>query len=530
MQRSRAVPPSARYSYAGKVAAAAGLLTVSDLIFFGYRGGSVIGAFALAWLAALVIARPAVRRARHAPIAIGAAALFALTLVDDPSLLATLLFLTAIGSAALLPGHVFDHAGRWSARLLALAMKGPFRAVADLIRFARLSTRGGSSIVSIGLNVVLPLGGGALFLALFANANPVLANVLSSIRMPGSFTLILHLILLAVTLSFVWPSLRPRAIRYAPARTALRAIMPDPPTTAIIVTLLVFNAVFAIENALDILFLWSGARLPAEVTLADYAHRGAYTLIVTVLIAAAFVLIALRPGSPAAQNSLVRRLLLVWIAQNILLVASSMLRLLDYIDAYSLTVLRISALAWMVLVAVGLLLVCWRLFAGRSAAWLINANTFAAMIVLSLASVVDLGAVSAAWNVRHTRDPAQLDLCYLRSLGTSSLLPLMALRDAPIDDETQDRAVYLSNALYRELRTDQGHWQGWTFRGARRLAEAERLLARNARIERPAPYGRNCDGTIRSRQPEFPREPYPASQAPQSELQDPKALTPEQKR
>ncbi|MEC7818083.1 MAG: DUF4173 domain-containing protein [Pseudomonadota bacterium] len=530
MQRYRSVPPKARFSFVWRIAAAVWLLALSDLLFFGYRGGAVIGAFALAWLVVLVMSKPAIRRARHARIAIGASAFFALALIDDPSLLAVLLFLTAIGSAALLPGHAFDHAGRWSARLLALAAKGPFRVVLDLSRTARLPSRGGCTARSICLHIALPIGGGGLFLALFANANPVLGNALSSIRLPDAFTLALHVILLAVVLSLVWPSLRPRAIRYAPANAIPRAMRADTPTTAIIVTLAVFNAIFAIENALDIAFLWSRASLPPGVTLADYAHRGAYTLIVTVLMAAAFVLIALRPGSSAAKNAWVRSLLLVWIAQNILLVASSVLRLVDYVDAYSLTVLRICALAWMGLVAIGLLLVCWRLFAERSAAWLINANTLAAMIVLSLASVVDLGAVSAAWNVRHTKDPVKLDLCYLQSLGSSSLIPLIRLRDAPVGSAMQDRAVYLSNALYGNLQTDQAHWQGWTLRGARRLAQADRMLADDPRVAMPAPYGRTCDGAVQSPPKVYDPPVDPEPQIVPVELPDPKPLTPEQKR
>ena len=45
------------------------------------------------------------------------------------------------------------------------------------------------------------------------------------------------------------------------------------------ISLALFNAVFAV-NILDIAFLWSGEPLPAGVSLADHAHRGAYPLIV----------------------------------------------------------------------------------------------------------------------------------------------------------------------------------------------------------------------------------------------------------
>lgn len=496
MSRNVGIPRKARASFLGKLVIGAALLALSDLFFFGYGGGSVIGVFAMVWLVALVILRPAIRKARGGWLAISLAAGFGLILIIDPSFLDTILFLAAIGSATLLPRHIFDDAGRWLARLAALAVKGPFRAPLELYRIANPSGQGRTSAKNFVAHIALPLFGGSIFLALFASANPVLGSALGAIRLPGFGTLVPHVILWVFTLSLVWPTFRPRAMRLSGDRQAILAPLPDPPVVTMLLTLATFNVVFAVENVLDIAFLWNGAALPEGVTLADYAHRGAYTLIATALLAGLFVLAALRPGSAAARHPLVRRLLLVWVGQNIMLVASSVLRLFDYIDDYSLTVLRISALAWMALVGIGLLLVCWRLLAQRSAAWLINANSLAAAIVLTAASIVDLGAAASAWNVSHLRDPARLDLCYLERQGGSALLPLIALRDAPIGPDLRDRAVYLSSISYRELHARQADWQSWTLRNARRLARAELMLAADESKPRPAPHGRDCGGTI----------------------------------
>ena len=49
--------------------------------------------------------------------------------------------------------------------------------------------------------------------------------------------------------------------------------------------LLLFNLVFLVQNLLDVEYLWAGAALPEGVTYAGYAHRGAYPLIATALIA-----------------------------------------------------------------------------------------------------------------------------------------------------------------------------------------------------------------------------------------------------
>ncbi|MFN5820613.1 MAG: DUF4173 domain-containing protein, partial [Novosphingobium sp.] len=214
--------------------------------------------------------------------------------------------------------------------------------------------------------------------------------------------------------------------------------------------------------------------------LADYAHRGAYPLIVTALLAALFVLVTLRPGSQTAASPLVRRLVLLWIVQNVVLVASSMLRLYDYIDAYSLTRLRIAALAWMGLVAVGLGLIGWRLLKQKSAPWLIHANCFAAALLLCTYAFVDTGAVAAQWNVRHAREVdgtgAGIDLCYLAELGPSALLPLIELESRPLDPMLQQRVKMLREQVqYRQAQVlSEG---GWTLLGEYRLTRAAALGA-----------------------------------------------------
>src|SRR5690606_5734362 len=109
------------------------------------------------------------------------------------------------------------------------------------------------------------------------------------------------------------------------------ATIPGPPLASALLALATFNIIFAVQNGLDIAFLWSGAPLPGKITLADYAHRGAYALIATALIAGGLTLWMLRPGSATAAHPWARTLLVLWVAQNLMLVASSMLRTIDYV-------------------------------------------------------------------------------------------------------------------------------------------------------------------------------------------------------
>ena len=68
--------------------------------------------------------------------------------------------------------------------------------------------------------------------------------------------------------------------------------------------------------------------------------------------AAAFVLIAMKPGGAAERSKVIRTLVYLWVAQNVLLVASSILRLDLYVQTYLLTWWRIAAFIWMGLVAI----------------------------------------------------------------------------------------------------------------------------------------------------------------------------------
>jgi hypothetical protein len=476
--------PIRRFNFLQKLVGAAALVVLADWLFFLQWLGATLGLFAIALILLLLLTRPPIRRGL--PLAVLAAAtLYAAALADDPSTLAALLFWIAVSIAVLLPRARYGDGRRWAKRLMLHWVTLPFGLVEDGWRLRAARRRAGTFGIGRTMPVLwLPALGTMLFLILFAAANPLIESAFTRIDLAvalGGFS-ITRLAFWIVTTMLVWGVVRPRPTRLSPARVAGGDWTP-PGVSLVSVTLslFAFNLVFALENGLDIAFLWSGARLPEGMTLAEYAHRGAYPLIATALLAGLFVLVTLRPGSPLAESPTIRRLVYLWIAQNVMLVASTMLRTMDYVDAYSLTRLRIAALIWMALVAVGLVLVCWRIWQRRSAAWLVNANLAAAISVLTVCAFVDLGAVAARWNVTHAREVGgggtQLDLCYLHRLGASSLLPLIDLESRPLPPALRERIAALRNLQMDRLQAKQADWHGWTWRGARRLVAAEARIA-----------------------------------------------------
>lgn len=492
--------PAARLpTFWTKAALAAGLVALADGLLFRSEGpGANLGVFALAWTAAAVVATPAVRRDPLGRWALLAAVFLGALQIERPTLVGWLMFGIALGVAAMAPraGRA-DDAWRWAQRIVVQGLKGVLGPLLDLRRLTgpKLRRRGPHLRVA-ALSAVLPVVGGLVFLALFAVANPMIEQALPALELPGfdpGRTFFLGVVLLAV-----WGILRPRFLR-RPRRLPEASgdlDLPGVTPTSITASLAVFNAVFALQNGLDLAFLWSGASLPDGMTYAEYAHRGAYPLIVTALLAGLFVVVFLRPGSATAGSPLVRRLVALWVAQNLFLVASTILRTLAYVDAYSLTALRLAALAWMGLVAVGLGLIGYRLLRGRSASWLVDANVAAAGLVLAGCAVVDLSAVAASWNVRHAREVggrgAPLDVCYLLGQGEPALVSLVELERRPIPYELRRRVHGGRVAMQERVRGRQSDWRTWTFRAARRLAQAERLAAGVPAV--PAADVLGCDG------------------------------------
>ncbi|HTU12054.1 MAG TPA: DUF4173 domain-containing protein [Allosphingosinicella sp.] len=493
----------ADWSFLTKLIGALLLAGIGQALFVFQSGGSTIGGFALLLILVVALVRPALWRNRASRPALAAAILFALVLAADPGPLALLLYWTMLTLAALLVRAArFGDGWRWTLRLIPHGVLSPFMPLRDLGLLNRArDRRGPRGLGRIATALALPIIGTILFVALFAAANPLIENFLMRFDARLGPETIIRLIFAGLIFLAVWSLVRPPRLVFvaAEAKPSFAAgALPGVTPASVILSLIAFNLVFALQNGLDLAFLWSGAPLPGDLTLAGYAHRGAYPLIATALLAGLFVLVTLRPGSDTARSGPVRLLVTLWIAQNLLLVASTIYRTFDYIESYSLTGLRIAALLWMGLVAIGLVLICYRLLRAKSAAWLINANMLAALLVLTGCTVVDLDRMAAGWNVRHAREVGgrgvPLDLCYLNRLGSSALLPLLELETRPdLPAELRDRVQWVREKALRALSETQADWHGWTLRGESRLAAARSIVAEH-RLPAARVLHRDCHG------------------------------------
>jgi hypothetical protein len=337
-------------------------------------------------------------------------------------------------------------------------------------------------------SIALPLFAALVFAALLMTANPLVEKFLASFDFGNPLWFagrfwdgVSSPLFLFFALSFaaLWPVLRgegflrSEALRFGGDAPWWHRAFFQP--SAVIATLLILNGMFAFANLLDLQYVWSAAQLPPGLTHAEYVHRGSYTLIATAILAALLMVFILRKGTATEESVLVRALVYLWTAQNLLLVASSAKRTLSYVEDYGWTEWRVSGLIWMALVFVGLVTIAARVLMRRDTLWQVNTNLVASLMVLLACSGWDMRGFIAERNVDRViaNSAVALDHAYLGELGVASLPSLKRAQFTLKFGSSSHGGGYFSGVdleivrLERDLRRQQEDWRSWTFGGAR---------------------------------------------------------------
>ena len=471
---------------------AAGCVALADWLFYGWQTGISLPLF-FGVLGLVAVARNGVHAPRRLQITMSAVlAAVLVALLEDVSILSAIL--GALGTGSFIMVITAEEPERWQRTLfeiVAAPFRGPFQFAADVIWQMQKQDYAWLKLDAL-ITWIVPLGIFAIFVWLFASANPLIEHGLLQIDLHAILDLlspwrIAFWVLLA---GVIWPFIfRRHHRRYIP-KAEVSAAIDDAISgldfflgaRATIRSLFLCNALFALQSGLDLTYLWGGASLPDGMSHAEYAHRGAYPLILTALLAAGFVLVAMRPGGPAEQSRLIRPLVLAWIGQNVLLVASSILRLDLYVATYSLTYLRLAALIWMGLVAAGLLLILIQIILRKPNSWLVAANALMLAFVLYECCFINAPKLVASYNLKHCQEVGgtgpHLDLKYLASLGPQALPAIGPhIKNMPA---LQSIAFDLWHDHQMQMRP--GNWRAWDFRAWR----LQRYLANNPTVP-PSP-------------------------------------------
>jgi hypothetical protein len=432
------------------------VLFLADVLFWDLRPGLGFALWILAMglAIALTVAKTAdIKRWLKASAVLVLAVLPLLEVVQFSTVVVSLFGLMAFG--------VMITTNTWDMALLLRAMaRLPGYGVVQTTRDAlamRVSAPSKGGMRGMLYDWALPVGVGGVFVILLAAANPLVDHWMLAIAHlePSFLPRIERMIFWGLLALAVWPLLRlttmmPALMRAKHTRTgSFQSGFLN--KRSVLRALVVFNLIFLIQTMLDIGYLWGGVALPEGMTYAEYAHRGAYPLLATALLAGVFALLT-QPYIGAGAG--MRRLLYLWIAQNLVLVISSILRLDLYVDVYGLTRLRVAAFVWMIVVAVGLVLIIMQLAGRQTVGWFFRRAFGVGLLAVYLYNLVNIDGHIARHNLADDRKNDY----YLCGLSEGAI-PAIVKHDL----ETGTQLCYND----RPYLTQRDDWREWGYRNAR---------------------------------------------------------------
>lgn len=427
------------------------IVLIADFLFWEQRIGLSLAMFALGLMLIAGWGKPRPTQVRAMVICL----LGALPVVDHVQPLSLLfLALGLVAAISTLQGRV-EGLPRLAARMAGFLLGLPGQWLRCLAPKNLQMTAPLHCLMSPGRRAFLlrdwafPLAGSLIFLALLLDANPIFltlgAEYIDLWRMcqRGLF----WAGVVVMTTPFLLPA---GAEARLPDLSALCLPKLGLNMRSVLRALVMFNALICVQMVSDLAILIGGADLPGGMSYAEYAHRGAYPLLATAMLAMAFAILA-RPFWH--EHRLIRPLMLLWLVQNIVLTGAAALRLDLYVQAYGLTYLRLYALIWMGLVALALGLSILQMALDRSTAWLVLRAAGLGLAMLYGCAFINFAAIIAVQNLSRPNP----DLAYVCALGPMAAAAMPDPGSLPI---------YSQGANTCEARTFPriDGWRDWGFR------------------------------------------------------------------
>ncbi len=250
-----------------------------------------------------------------------------------------------------------------------------------------------------------------------------------------------------------------------------------------VLLLILVNALLLVVNIIDIDWIWFGFEVPEDFSLKQFVHEGTWVLIISILLSMGVVLHLFRGNQNfSPRGPWLKRLALLWVAQNAVLGISVFLRNWHYISFHGLAYKRIGVIVFLLLVLVGLVTLFLKVRERKSLYYLLRVNSWAAFAVLVGLTTVDWDSFIVRANLRHA-NPGEIDIDNYLAMSDKVLPLLYANLDLVERQMARHRgnrvrwvdhlepqgfrdALDAKRGRFRERLAAQ-HWQEWNWADAR---------------------------------------------------------------
>lgn len=187
-----------------------------------------------------------------------------------------------------------------------------------------------------------------------------------------------------------------------------------------VVLLASLNFLIMYFNILDFIYLWFGFEWDGTF-LKEFVHEGTWVLVFSIFLSAGIALFFFRRNlNFYSKNKWLKRLTILWIAQNMIMLVSVVLRNYWYIHYFGLAYKRIAVLFFLLLTLVGLITIIIKITNIKSSYYLWKVNGFALFTVLVLTTCVNWDLHIAKYNFKHY-NRSLIDFRFMAKLNNSAL-------------------------------------------------------------------------------------------------------------
>jgi hypothetical protein len=178
---------------------------------------------------------------------------------------------------------------------------------------------------------------------------------------------------------------------------------------------IILNLMLLFLNLSDINYLFLKGQLPKGVTYSDYVHSGVEAVIMSIILAILLIVFYFRGHlNFDLKAKKIKTLTYLWIVQNMGLIVMAAIKNQMYIDAYSLTFLRIGVYYFLAFSLIGLILTFYKIHFKRDTWFMFRSNSFVFYWVLVLSCLFNWNIIVTKYNLKYSRE---IDYSYLKSIG-----------------------------------------------------------------------------------------------------------------
>ncbi|MBF0198485.1 MAG: DUF4173 domain-containing protein [Planctomycetes bacterium] len=347
--------------------------------------------------------------------------------------------------------------------------------------------------------LLIPFGIGAIFIWIFCQANPIVAQIIENlgddldhhyndieIYLPDSNRLITWAFFCWLSLIILLPTatICGRLNRlFGPSEELEEELSPSKTNEqnarnamGVLITL---NLIFFLYNLVDIYYLWAKGELPSGIPLVTYAHEGVFWL-ATALVMTTVVLCTIfaKELNFHPQTPWLKRLAGIWAFQNAILALSAFQRLHLYIDYNGLTLMRIVGITGISIVVIALVLVIMKVFKRHSSLWLLRRQSAVVVLALYLLMLSPLDFWVALFNTHrilsgNERSAVQLLAQSYSTEAVPALIPLLQSQNRIIKEGAGVLLYRKQKELLAQKEENESHWLNGELSGTKALKALE---------------------------------------------------------